>query len=452
MRQYMKRNSLSLFKSTFSRFPNVLRRSCSNPKSKPEEKFITFRIRADWWKYYKTKALIFIALCGSLFVGGTIYYTYKLKRSLATLLPSITPSKDSIVAAFEVGTGVDEFKTKDNAENVERTELEAKLKKILHPEESGEYVVIVGKNGCGKSTVVRKVLSSLSEPKGFVYFDCPVTPKMFSAKLSHLLKHRTPLQVNEGVRRYFEGITKEKREPDMRSEPLSSFSLFEDDLFAAAEAFTSKHKRPMVLVLDSVDILANKSPEFLVYLQDTAKKEADCGNLRIVFITSDGSALPLLMSQSSWSRAKWPPFEIGEISDEDAIAYLIGKDVDKELAERVVKNITGGLFVRLNRFASGHREGMKYDDFSEIMDKSTYVIMTLLKIPVDHDLFKRLVANQRIGTGVALKLGLSEEQLNSLLAKNILAVHPNQTYTFHDRHVSRWFHERNNIENAVKKG
>ena len=63
-----------------------------------------------------------------------------------------------------------------------------------------------------------------------------------------------------------------------------------------------------------------------------------------MFITSDGLALPQLMSRSSWSRAIKPPFEVGDIPDEDAIGYLKKRGINQDLAEKVVKNITGGLF------------------------------------------------------------------------------------------------------------
>jgi hypothetical protein len=228
----------------------------------------------------------------------------------------------------------------------------------------------------------------------------------------------------------------------MSSEPLFSFSLLEEDLAAAAAAFKDEHGRPMVLVFDSVDRLAKGAPEFLAFLQDFAKDCADKGNLRIVFITSDGSALPLLMSRSSWSRAKKPPFEVGEISDEDAIGYLKNRGVDQELAEKIVKNITGGLFIMLNDFVSNHQEGMKYDDILKVLNENTHEIIADLKVPLDHMLFQRLVTNSSIGTGVARDLGISKDELESLLKKNIIAVHPNLTYTFHDRHVGRWFKER----------
>jgi len=164
-----------------------------------------------------------------------------------------------------------------------------------------------------------------------------------------------------------------------------------------------------------------------------------------VFITSDGSALQQLMSRSSWSRAKKPPFEVGEISDEDAIDYLKKRGIDQDLAEKVVKNITGGLFVMMNDYVSNHQEGMPYEAILQIMNKNTNKDMLVLQISENHTFFKRLIANSSIGTDEAITLGMPIEKLELLLKKNILAAHSNLTYTFHDRHVRRWFKERNEM-------
>jgi len=424
------------------RTTNILTRSCKGSEPKPEDTRLRFRIWVDVWSYYKKRATVVNILLGSLAVGGTGYYLYKSKSSPDSLLPSMTPPEDIILNAFKVGKGFDSFQAEDDLADVKRAKLEEEILKILLPERSKHYVVVVGENGCGKSTIVRKVLSSFPEPKGVVYFDCPFNPKEFSTKFLKLLEYKPSLKVSEGARRYIENTTKEEKDPDVRSEPLSSFSLLGDDLFAAAAAFKSEHKRPMVLVLDSVDRLAKGTPEFLAYLQDFAKDCADRGNLRVVFITSDGSALPLLMSRSAWSRVEKPPFEVGEISDVDAISYLKKRGITPDLAEKVVKEITGGLFVMLNDFVSNHQKGIKYEEIQQILNAKTNIDMIDLQISENHILFKRLIANAKVRIDEARALGMPHEKLELLLKKNILAIHPDLTYTFHDRHVSRWFNER----------
>ena len=164
-----------------------------------------------------------------------------------------------------------------------------------------------------------------------------------------------------------------------------------------------------------------------------------------MFITSGGSALPQLMSRSSWSRAEKPPFEVGEISDEDAVDYLTKRGIEQDLAEKVVENITGGLFVMLNNYVSNHQEGMTYEAILEILNTKTSKDLIHLQVSDDHLLFKRLIENSSVGIDEAIILGIPEEKLELLLKMNILATHANLTYTFHDRHVSRWFKERNEM-------
>ena len=136
---------------------------------------------------------------------------------------------------------------------------------------------------------------------------------------------------------------------------------------------------------------------------------------------------------------------VGKISDEDAIDYLKKTGIDQDLAEKVVKNITGGLFVMMNDYVSNHQEGMTYEAILQILNKKTNTDLIDLQISENHLFFKRLIANSNVGTDEAITLGMPIEKLELLLKKNILAAHANLTYTFHDRHVSRWFKERNEM-------
>jgi len=213
---------------------NILKRSCNTPNPKPEETKLRFRIWADCWSYYKHRAIFVNAVFGIVAVSGIGYYLKKSKRSLDSILPSTTPPEDIILNAFEIGKGFDTNKNEDESAFVNRTLLNQRLKMVLCPEKSKQYVVIVGENGCGKSTAVRKVLSSLPEPRGVVYFDCPPDPKEFSTQLLELLEYRSSLNVSEGVRRYLEKTTKEEKDVDVNTEPLSSFSLFGKYLVTAA--------------------------------------------------------------------------------------------------------------------------------------------------------------------------------------------------------------------------
>ena len=144
-----------------------------------------------------------------------------------------------------------------------------------------------------------------------------------------------------------------------------------------------------------------------------------------------------MMARSSWSRAEKPPFEIGEIPDDQAVEYLTKKGIREDEAKVTVANLTGGLFVSLNDFASSSLEGMTYEQLVEQRDSALAKKLRRLKVAPDHAMFQQLVKCKSVRTGD--DLGMAESQLDLLLLNNILAAHPNETYTFHDRHTATWF-------------
>ena len=351
------------------------------------------------------------------------------------VMPPLEPAADSVLRAFEEGRGLEQF---DDGEMVDRKDLMDGLGPILQPKKSKSYVVIVGENGTGKTTAVKRELFALDIPKGAVYFNCPIAAGQFSIKLASLVEFRDQLDVSGGAQRRIESKTKEENDPDPKDEPLATFTILMQPLVDAAAKFKAKNGRPMVLVIDSVDRLAKKNPDFLGELQDFAKDCADDGNLRIVFISSDGSALPLLMARSSWSRAD-DPYEIGKIPDDQAVKFLMMNGIPEDIAKRAVANLTGGLFGALNKFVTSSSKGRTYEQLAEQRDRALRERLIDSKIPIRHALFQHLAKNKSVGTDDARDLGMKKAQLEGLLKDNILAVHPNKTYTFHDRHTATWF-------------
>ena len=378
--------------------------------------------------YHANKGLLKAAgvvLAGIGVLGLVYYYRIPLDSPLE-------PAVDCVLRAFEEGRGLEPV---NRGDFIDRKALIDKLSLILHPEESSSYVVIVGENGTGKTAAVNQALSALESPKGAVYFNCPVTTDKFSIKLADLVGFRDQRDV---IRR-IASTTKEEQVPDPQDEPLATFDILMQPLMDAAAKFKAKNGRPMVLVIDSVDRLAKGDPAFLDTLQDWAKDCADDFNLRIVFILSDGSALSQMMVRSSWSRAKKPPFEIGEIPDEQAVAYLTKKGVREDEAKLAVANLTGGLFTSLKNFQEAILEGLTYEQLLKQRDIALRLRLINSKIPVSHALFQQLVQHASIGMDEARSLLMEEAQLDFLLKNNILAAHPNNTYTFHDRHTAVWF-------------
>eukprot|EP01039_Chlorochromonas_danica_P001489 gene1489-1623_t len=349
--------------------------------------------------HFRTKIAMIL---GSIVAGTAFYFSHKDDLAVSTA--------DSVFSAFYQGRGF----------NVD----------------SDKKATIVRS---GKSTAVRKVIASLGEPRGVVYFNTPDNPRYFSVQLAKTIGLKD--EIVGGVRRYLSGHSKEEKESDMNYEPLATHSKrLRNALLEAASAFKKKHKRPLVLVIDSADRLAEKEPEFLEIFQDFAKDCACEGTLRIVFIFRDGSALPLLQGCSARSRAE-EPLEVGEISDEDAVKYLVSKSVPEPNAKRAVNELTGGLFMELNKYVQVH--STKTIE-ALIEDKNDVIVKVLkeLQLPVSHPLFVKINQGKVIRAGKALDYDVNNEQIGLLLAANILAAHPSTstyTYTFHDRHTANFF-------------
>lgn len=136
--------------------------------------------------------------------------------------------------------------------------------------------------------------------------------------------------------------------------------------------------------------------------------------------------------------ARCIPIEVGEISDEEAVEYLVSKSVPKPNAKRAVEELTGGLFAELNKYVRLHNTET-IEDLIVVKDRVIRKELEKMDLPVNYRLFMKIHKDKMIGTDEALCLGLKQEKIDLLLAANILAAHPNETYTFHDRHAVHCF-------------
>lgn len=234
---------------------------------------------------------------------------------------------NSAFDAFETGAmgGVGTWNN-DSSATVARPELDGVLGTLLRPRAIRQYAVVIGEHGTGKSTAMRKAARSTGPDgiSGVVYFHMGTEVSEFVGGLVAVLGYTTAtVDVQAGASRAISRTTKE--------EALPMWADIKKALSAAASAFMAKHGRPATLVLDNVDVIAKNDPAFLIDLQRFAKTMADAGNLRVVFVSSDGSAPTLMMAQSEWSRAEHPT-EVGDIDDEAACAYLKRTGISADVA------------------------------------------------------------------------------------------------------------------------
>lgn len=334
--------------------------------------------------------------------------------------PSAT---DRILKAFEQGLIDCESSSCPEAGSsratVPRAVLKEQLEDLLAPQALRTYAVIVGEQGCGKSTAVRQAIASLPDPKGVVYYDTPAMVSLFSTGLAQLL----------GVEQCLQSHRREH-------EPKATIGELIPLLKKAASRFSNKHKRPMTLVIDSAELLASECPELLAVLQCFAKRCADSGSLQVIFVTSL-SALPVMESHSAWSHARSPVL-VDEVPDEQAIAYLVDRGVPQAAAEEAVQTLTGGLFGELIMLTNKLNRKMSIEDIRAGKDVNTQEVLERIKVPVDHLLFARLLVEESI-QGTPGQLGMDRAQRDLLVKGGILSVHPGYQHSFRDRHKIDYF-------------
>jgi len=301
---------------------------------------------------------------------------------------------------------------------------------------------------------VRETVRTLEYPRGAVYFSAPETPHKFSTGLARVVGYEAEvLDLVGALRRYFSQTTKEESSPRAKEEPLATWIPLSDALSDVASKYHAKHNRPMVLVIDAADYVAKEDPKFLQYLQNFAKSSADSNVLRVVFVTSEGTTLPQMAASSAMNRAI--VFEVRDLEDDAvAIDYLVKRGVPKERAVDAVKTITGGRLVLLDEFASTFTNFPSNDDYREVKFAKVEKVLSQGDIPEDHALFKHLTENKKIKIADAEKLfkknptksDVTVEQLKIgnpyieyLLSQNVLAAHPDESLTFHSRHVQTFF-------------
>ena len=335
----------------------------------------------------------------------------------------------------------DTFREADAGASVLRPELIADLAGILRPRESKQYVLVVGESGTGKSTAVRSAARSLPQPSGCVYFSAPELAASFSTGLALAVGFFRPFEPLASFYDWWGGQRGGHAGPS--EEPGATWAALREALLRAAAVYRARHGRPAVLVIDAADYVAKKRPDFFGDLQDFAKVCADAGSLRVVFVSSEGVALPLMRASSAWSRSLKPPYEVRDIADGAAREFLVSRGVDdaRGAAGEAVHTVAGGRFALLLDVASAAAAGKNIAAIRGELHVATSAVLKGLGLAPGHALFRELVAHGRVMSDAALDLAPADA-LAALLRANILALHPDGGYSFHARHVESFFRER----------
>ncbi|GBC04108.1 hypothetical protein RclHR1_05510009 [Rhizophagus clarus] len=182
----------------------------------------------------------------------------------------------------------------------------------------------------------------------------------------------------------------------------------------AAKAHKVKYGRPMVIVYNNVSRL---DPEIISILQNSAKDNANSQTYIAVFVSSEGSVPKIMENNSSYSRASDEPIEIGDLTKNESIEYLVNKRKIKEAAADSLYELVDGHFIDLEFVAVQFLAGRVFTDIKQAI---------LRKIE------KKLKSAQ-----ICPKQKYHEvEEADEVLEKNVFACHPGKnTVTFQPQSV-----------------
>ena len=108
-----------------------------------------------------------------------------------------------------------------------------------------------------------------------------------------------------------------------------------------SETFREKHGFMPTFFIDGIDLVAKSDKNVFRKIVNEAKRLANAGSLRIVLVSSEGTIMPLLHNNSSYSRAK--TIEILDIDKEKTVQYMVDYEMPEMLAINVFALVGGRL-------------------------------------------------------------------------------------------------------------
>ena len=230
---------------------------------------------------------------------------------------------------------------------IPRPSLEKEIFSLFYPSDSDRetgFGIIIGPSGTGKTMIVREFCRRY--PSGVLYYEVR-EPSFFADELAKEASIKTKptnvfdLMLGHISDRYVHYLS-------LSSSPDSSVTNAAKVLNTLEEAcvkYVEKHGVVPVLFIDGTDLIAKHNEKLFSSLITQAKVMADMNKLCIVFVSSEGSIMPLLKSAAGVNRAT-KIIEVNDIPDESAIEYLKKGGVTVSMANRLV-NAFGGRFVYL---------------------------------------------------------------------------------------------------------
>ncbi len=167
-----------------------------------------------------------------------------------------------------------------------RNNLEQKvIKSISRGEKSGNYFLLVGEHGTGKTSLVQRIVQNSGG--GMVYVSCPDNPLEFGQSFAAAINY-TSIYEPSLFRKFFTKLSILPSSAGITL-PMPEFEACRKKFFQAAERYKRETGHAPVLVIDDVNKFCKDEvgKKFLLQLQDLAKECAVSfydDDLQLIFI------------------------------------------------------------------------------------------------------------------------------------------------------------------------
>ncbi|GBB88178.1 hypothetical protein RclHR1_01470026 [Rhizophagus clarus] len=284
------------------------------------------------------------------------------------------------------------------------------LKNIFQPDKDQAcYYTICGEHGTGKTILIRIAIKEVSH--GIIYVDVPYIVSNFGKAFGKAINFAF-------------------------KEDVSLDNQFRQKL----DESNSLKWTYGVIVYDNIGRL---DPEIIRILQNGAKDNADSRTYIAVFVSSESSIPKIMKNNSSYSRASVRPIEIGDLTKEESMEYLVNKRNIKEATANSLYELVGGRIIDLKLVADEFLAGNTLKDIKRAISRITEGKLKSAQIcpkqkyhKVACKIINYLLTTKELKYMEYLQFFDNYEEADEVLEKNVFAYHPGKNIvTFQSQSV-----------------
>ena len=191
---------------------------------------------------------------------------------------------------------------------------------------------MVGPTGTGKTATITRACNKF--PQGVLYIEV-FEPNVFDRDLAKEISMKIgPSNIVDLVLGYFSSDDFVYYHlPEEQDKAMDvTFKVLDE----TATKYKEKHGKIPTLFIDGADILAKYQDELFKHTVHLAKVLGNAEVLTTVFVSSEGSILPIVQKLSEVTRSV-KLFELTDIEDDKAVNYLVNRGLSKQLGKEIVE-------------------------------------------------------------------------------------------------------------------